>query len=114
MVQACQLSTNATIQQPEGEGQHDAVVALAEQRGDEYVKHLRQNTLLIMSLPGEAALRGVYMPAMASQLSQVDGEKCLIEMHKAACRLTNKFMALHDTCQKKIVLPSIAPSQYHT
>ena len=43
MVQACQLSTNATIQQPEGEGQHDAVVALAEQTSS--TKHTVDNVV---------------------------------------------------------------------
>ena len=110
MVQACQRSTgtSANNQKPEGESQHDAVVALAERKGDKHIKLLRPNTLLITPLAGEAALRGVYMPAMAAQLSQADGEKSLIEMHKAACRQINKVMALGDTCLKKIVLPSIS------
>ena len=117
-MQACQRGDSDTSQQPEGEGQHldMAAVAYPDRDADKHIELRRPNTLLITTLPGVAAHREAYTLLIVRQISQANGEKCFRDMHQAACQHLERdypfqVIELLDTCKRKIVLPSTFENQ---
>lgn len=109
VVQACQVFNIAG--RDESMSIHDMPeMAPSDSHSNKHIVLRRPNTLLIMAVAGRALVRGAYIVALAEEIEQADGLKCLRDMHQGACRSVNKnfpeqIMELRETLSGKIVLP---------
>lgn len=107
IVQACQGS-QPTIQSMYLDANR------VDPKSSKYIELTRPHTALLMAtVMGGAAVRGVYTRAIADQIKNADGITDITLMHKRAVRAmrglseecTHQVPELRDTLEKQIVIP---------